>query len=339
MVHVWDDTATSRAQEQEQQERLEELLGRYAQRYPHFKFVRVPLSTAMGLDVIDWAALASSHGARADTAARTGDDTDAPATSAAADPTQAPAQARAFLSRLASPTSQADVRRLLVRHVLLATAAREDCRALLLGGSTTSLAETTLAETAKGRGFSLPWMVSDGPVLARRPAGRRLDEEGDAQEASIAKAPASSIEEHGESAGAARLVLYHPNRELFRGELERYATLVEPPLTDLIAGTGDASGRSSTAAVVSHRDISIDEVMTRYFADVEQNYPSVVANVVRTMAKLNRPDDKEGETCCALCGMALDELGDERWKGEIGDDGGGDSEKLCYGCWRAIHDQ
>jgi len=87
--------------------------------------------------------------------------------------------------------------------------------------------------------------------------------------------------------------------------------------------------------------MSIEEVMSRYFEDAEQNYPSVVANVVRTTGKLRRPEANRG---CGLCGMALDELGNTKWKGEILDDrprGACEQPmhkgKLCYGCERSIY--
>lgn len=328
MVHVEDD-AGSGGDEAPSPSPAQELLDRCARRYPHFRFRRVPLSTALELDAIDWAAL--SPPGRGNAEAGTNDTT--------ADP--APARLRALLARLPSPTSRADVRRLLVRHLLLAAAAHESCRALVLGGSTTALAEVTLAETAKGRGFSLPWMVGDGPVAVQRSGGSARSGEGEGEEkeepSATGEAAAETDEESTErGAVVTRLSVYHPNRELFRGELERYAALVEPPLMELIAPASDASGRGPAAAVVSHRDISIDEVMARYFAEVEQNYPSIVANVVRTTAKLNRLGDQGEEACCALCGMGLDELGDERWKGEIGDECQGEDGRLCYGCLRAM---
>lgn len=292
------------------------LLSRYAQRYPHFRFLRVPLAAALELNTIDWAALPIAQ-----------------------DPSvkrqQQPAgeRLRDFLARLPSTTSRADVLRLLVRHVLLSVALREDCRAMVLGCSTTALAELTLGETAKGRGFSLPGMVGDGPLVVRR-FGGGVGGGSPPTHAGEGEGRADGSALRGEEI-AARLSVYYPNRELFRTELVQYAALVEPPLTDLVFDSA-ATGGNGPAAVVSHRDISIDEVMVRYFADVEKNYPSIVANVVRTAAKLDVPSDQGEGECCGLCGMGLDELGDERWKGEMGDDSGGEDGRLCYGCSRAM---
>lgn len=256
------------------------LLDRFKERYPRFRFLLVPLTDVLELESVEWSSLPV-----------------VPSTSA--EEALAPAERlRRFFARLPSTTSRSDILRLLIRHVLVHSALREDCRALLLGSSTTALAELTLGETAKGRGFSLPWMINDGPL----PRGQ------------IASPP-----------------VYYPNRELFRGELKTYTTLTEPTLTDLLSSASTAP----ISAVVSHKDISIDEVMARYFTEVEENYPSIVANVVRTTAKLERNDHGE-EQCCGLCGMGLDELGDERWKGEIGDVGCGQDQTLCYGCSRAM---
>ena len=245
-----------------------------------------------------------------------------------------------------SATSRADVRRLLTRRALLAAAARLGCDVLLLGHSTTALAELTLSETAKGRGFALPWLVNDGsfpvpPVPGSAPG-------------MVASSPSPEAQQ-----GSSTLPVYHPLRELFRKELLTYAALSSPPLTELLPESEQAplhrSGNTAPA-VVSHRDLSIDDVMARFFGEVEASYPSVVANVVRTTGKLVRrgggegggdrdegADDGEiGEKDaggCGLCGVPLDKTGDERWRGEIGEDLAAavpDMRRrvLCYGCER-----
>ncbi|CAK7218835.1 Cytoplasmic tRNA 2-thiolation protein 2 [Sporothrix curviconia] len=288
----------------------EQRLDRWRTRYPRFTFERVPLSDVLNLDTVDWAALFPASP----------DD-------ATASPPSTPLQLRTLLDNLPSATSRRDVLDLLVRRLLIAraTSATETppYDALLLGCSTTALAERTLAETAKGRGFSLPWQINDGAM--DNGAGRQIP-------------------------------LYYPVRELFRNELVLYLnTVAQPPLTEGEFVLLPASATSS-AAIVSHKDLSIEEVMTRYFAEVEANYPSIVANVVRTTAKLERHnhshshghdhDHDHGEhtvTGCRVCGMPLDEAGNERWKGEIGHLDGPEGtprlrvDRLCYGCERSIH--
>lgn len=266
----------------------------------------MPLADALELAPIDWSSLPV-----------------APSKDESLAPTE---RLQDFFSRLPSTTSRSDVLRLLVRHVLLAVALREDCRAVLLGSSTTALAELTLSETAKGRGFSLPWMISDGPAPVNRfSPSKEQDKKSDKE---LVERDSEAREQQGS------LPVYYPNRELFRTELKQYMTLTEPPLTPLLS----LASTTSSSAVVSHRDVSIDEVMARYFTEVEENYPSIVANVVRTTAKLERTNGGNTARYCGLCGMELDELGDERWKGEIGDVGQGEDQALCYGCSRATRD-
>ncbi|EPE03280.1 cytoplasmic trna 2-thiolation protein 2 [Ophiostoma piceae UAMH 11346] len=313
----------------------EKRLDLWRARYPRFTFERVPLVQVLALNTIDWAALQPPpHDATASSEITE-------RTEQAARPTTLQ-DLRNLLANLPSATSRRDILELLVRRLLIARATAswkadvqttdkpsgktiQKCDALLFGYSTTALAERTLVETAKGRGFSLPWQINDGPVD---------DGEGHS------------------------LPLYYPVRELFRNELVQYTNACQPPLTEgglIVSAASTSSGTDQASAVVSHRELSIEEVLTRYFADVEVNYPSVVANVVRTTAKLERHghdedgavDASKGEgrrsAGCRVCGMPLDEAGNERWRGEIGRLDGPEGrprtgmDRLCYGCDRSIH--
>jgi cytoplasmic tRNA 2-thiolation protein 2 len=292
---VYVDTSTS----DQPNELLQTTLDPYRQRYPRLNFEIIPLTAVLGIPSVDWSALPSLK------------------------PKVSPAeQLRDLFERLPSATSRADILRLFVRHLVIYTALSRSCQAVLFGHSTTTLGALTLAETAKGRGFSLPWQINDGvlPVGSFSSTAAAVDRDGPAEADPLADK--NSIRVH------------YPLRELFRKELVTYTTFTTPPLTDMIPAEEEVDRANS---VVSHRDLSIDEVMARYFADVEDNYPSIVANVVRTTAKLSRLDADER---CGVCGMTLDELGDERWKGEIGDDGEAAStgrSRLCYGCERSVH--
>lgn len=293
----------------------EAFFASYAERFPGTQFRRVALEDALGLDTVDWAAILPAM-------TQQQDDTSSFPSSPLASSTEPPARRlRDLLSRLPSTTSRADVVRLLVRHLLVRAAADESCAVLLMGYNTTSLAELTLSEAAKGRGFAVPWGVNDGwasfPRVSRREDAAPADE-GEAEKSSSANG----------------MLIYHPLRELFRKELLIYSGLTSPPLTPLLL-----ENSRSSAAVVSHKDLSIDDVMARYFAEVEENYPSVVANVVRTTGKLNRFGGDGENGSCGLCGLGLDEVGDERWRGELGEqknegDGRG---RLCYGCERSVY--
>lgn len=270
-----------------------QVLEKYKEQFPNMSMQTVPLSDALALDTIDWSVLPALQ-------------TDlAPAL-----------QLKRLLEALPSVTSRVDISRLLVRHLLLSLALNSGCHALMLGCTTTALAELTLAETAKGRGFAVPWQVSDGPVPVT--TFSRQSAEGE-----VAEAKETST-----------IPVYYLLRDVFRREVITYAGLTKPPIKDLVQDAGPAS-----STIVSHKELSIEDVMARYFEEVEESYPSVVANVVRTSGKLTRENDGDA---CAVCGMDMDAQGDARWKGEIGEDPDDDRRKqtagrLCYGCERSIY--
>lgn len=324
----------------------------FAAHFPEIAIHTVPLSSILASPAVDWASL--------------------PAQDASLPPP--PRRLAALLSRLPSASARADVARLLTRHALLAAAARWDCGVVLLGYTTTALAELTLAEAAKGRGFGIPWLVNDGAF----PLPPALDPPAPPPATSDTVVEAEggvSVDANpsGDSAAVASIQIYSPLREIFRKEVLTYLSIVSSaagPLADLFpasslgasGGGGGSSSSSSKGAVVSHRDLSLDDVVARYFVDVEAAYPSVVANVVRTTGKLNRTapiasgtqTEVESEAAagrqCGLCGVRLDPLGDERWKGEIGEADviassavdehghiqGSKKSRLCYGCDRSV---
>ncbi|KAK4043268.1 hypothetical protein C8A01DRAFT_13149 [Parachaetomium inaequale] len=286
----------------------EAILARYRARYPRFTFHCVPLSSAVAnLDLSSLPILSKED--------------------------EEPKDPH-WWKTLPTAASRTDVARLLTRQALLAQAVTHNCQALLLGHSTTALAELTLAEAAKGRGFALPWVVQDGfapslpsSLLLPVPHGGGDGEEG----------VTGDGEEGGGDDGEVikEVLVYHPLRDALRKELVIYAGLVDPPLTELISNTRE---NKDDRAVVSHKDLSIEEVMLRYFAEVEESYPSVVANVARTTGKLVRAGEGPGGERCGLCGMPLDEDGDQRWRGELGiqeRSAAGTGGRLCYGCERS----
>ena len=127
----------------------------------------------------------------------------------------------------------------------------------------------------------------------------------------------------------------YPLRDLLRKELGAYANMTSPPLTPMIC---EAPSQTPT----SSKDTTIDNLMTQYFESVEQNYPSIVANVVRTSGKLMAPSTTENPSRCAICGYPII---DESWGGDQSDStvaqvaNGNRSEcgkAVCYGCARTM---
>ncbi|KAJ9637850.1 Cytoplasmic tRNA 2-thiolation protein 2 [Coniosporium tulheliwenetii] len=205
-----------------------------------------------------------------------------------------------LIASLASASSRADVISILRTKLIIRMAQKYDCEGILWGDSTTRLAEKTLAETAKGRGFSLPWQVSDGPS----PYG---------------------------------ITFNYPLRELLRKELLAHANMVSPSLTSLVV-----SQSATTQASTSVRNTTIDDLMKQYFESVEENYPSIVANVVRTSTKLEAPSAQATDKICRLCSLSVPDglFGIHGWGGDqqeaMSDSTDEPARGLCYGCTRSM---
>jgi cytoplasmic tRNA 2-thiolation protein 2 len=205
-----------------------------------------------------------------------------------------------LMNSLTSATARADVIPILRTRLIVEEARRFGCEGILWGDSTTKLAEKTLAETAKGRGFSLPWQIADG----ESPFG---------------------------------VTFNYPLRDVLKKELVSYIDLLDPPLRPLV----DQSSLEPTHTSMSSKNTTIDDLMKQYFESVEENFPSIVANVVRTTSKLEAKPTLDSDPRCKLCKMPVSDsrFGIHGWGGDQ-QDGLEESSVvttgLCYGCTRAI---
>lgn len=206
-----------------------------------------------------------------------------------------------LINSLTSATARADVLTTLRTRLIVEHAKLSGCESILWGDSTTRLAEKTLAETTKGRGFSLPWQIADGQT----PFG---------------------------------INFHYPLRDVLKKELVSYINMAEPQLSTLIY----ESSTGATQASMSSKNTTIDDLMKQYFQSVEDNFPSIVSNVVRTSGKLNRPENTSSDLHCSLCSMPVPggRFGIHGWGGDQqdGDNAQGikHSSSLCYGCTRSI---
>lgn len=206
-----------------------------------------------------------------------------------------------LLSTLPSASSRADVIATLRGRLISSFAQRHCCFGIIYGDSTTRLAERTLAETAKGRGGSLPWLTADG----MSPFGTRV---------------------------------YYPMRDMLKKELSMYAELTDPPLTPLVK-----TEKLPIQGPISSKDTTIDGLMSQYFSSVEENYPNIVANVVRTSGRLIGPSTENSLETCRICGLPVDDSA-RGWAGhqELPSLINGTAipiehtSPLCYGCLRAV---
>lgn len=132
--------------------------------------------------------------------------------------------------------------------------------------------------------------------------------------------------------------LSYPMRDLLKKELMAFATMTLPPLTDLIVVT-----RSSAQVSASSKDTTIDDLMSQYFESVEENFPSIVANVVRTSSRLVAPAVKPNEPSCCVCGLPI-VMRFQEWGGnqesvvnnaDMAEETVEADGSLCYGCARS----
>ena len=203
---------------------------------------------------------------------------------------------RDLLLSLPSPSSRADMINVLRTRLITAKANSLGCEAIVWGSSTTRLAEMTLSETAKGRGFSIFLQTNDGPSS------------------------------HGTS-------YLFPMRDLLRKEISTYSHLTSPPLISLLHST------SQEPTDGSNQGTTIDDLMVQYFASVEENYPSIVTNVVRTCTKLRASSLSNEDIPCRICNLPVTVAG-RGLHGRGGDNSDANStvRDICYGCARSFQD-
>lgn len=135
------------------------------------------------------------------------------------------------------------------------------------------------------------------------------------------------------------LRIAYPMRDLLKKEILTFAAMISPSLAPLILDNG-----STGQASVSSRSTTIDELMRQYFESVEQNYPSIVANVVRTSSKLEASATNSNTSSCNICKLPVIKQS-HHWGGDqnrslppsIGVDTAlKHGEAICYGCARSI---
>lgn len=128
---------------------------------------------------------------------------------------------------------------------------------------------------------------------------------------------------------------YYPNRDLLKKEIIAWAGFTEPPLTDLVK----ADEFTPTLAPPSSKSTTIDAMMKQYFESVEESYPSIVSNVVRTSSRL-QISSMQSLDRCRLCYLPItdDQKGIHGWGGDQAESSQSLTERgqLCYGCARSV---
>ncbi|EFR04608.1 hypothetical protein MGYG_07615 [Nannizzia gypsea CBS 118893] len=129
-----------------------------------------------------------------------------------------------------------------------------------------------------------------------------------------------------------------PVRDIFKSELVQYASVRFP---DILSKIGSKEPKVSNEQAT--KNMSISDLMTQYVEQQGEKYPGVMANIVRTIDKLQPPQSHTGLQC-VYCGVPLestqmdpatlsileerDLLGDKDVK----------TNPTCYGCARTFLD-
>lgn len=188
-----------------------------------------------------------------------------------------------IMSSATSVTTRTDLQSILLQRLIVAIAKVHGCDSIIWGHSDSRLAAMTLADVAKGRGGSVASTIADG----LSPFGINFN---------------------------------HPLRDLYKTELEIYASTLPEPLTE--------ASTASDGAILhppSLRNTAIDSLLTDYINTQGIKYPSIMANVVRTGGKLEvRPNDN----VCRLCVQPTLNSGSPS----------SPVPSLCYGCTRIKQD-
>lgn len=200
-----------------------------------------------------------------------------------------------------SPTSRTDILEIARTRLIVEEAQRLGCECVLWAHSTTKIAEKVLAETAKGRGFALPWLAHDGPS----PFG---------------------------------IDFLFPMRDLLKKEVNAFSEQLLGGIKHICRSVDDAR------IPISSKAKTIDGLMQEYFESVEESYPSIVTNVMRTSGKLAAPSNDE-RIPCRLCRtpVSKDAQGTSNWAGVQEASQSLPSSTLmkstCYGCATTLLDQ
>ena len=122
----------------------------------------------------------------------------------------------------------------------------------------------------------------------------------------------------------------YPMRDLLRKEIMDFTVMVSEPLTSVIS-----LPKSLVSAPVSSKTSTIDDLMSQYFSSVEQSYPSIVTNVVRTASKLTTPSTTFALLSCRICGFPFDQHNSISHNEKTIPQ---HTRTTCYGCARSIED-
>lgn len=257
-------------------------------RFDRHTFVSAKISDSLSLESIDWSAIGFTHNqSRSDLHINLEE----------------------LLASLPSATARSDLLTTLLQQLLVSIAKQHNCTSILFGHSTTRLATKVLTSTASGRGFTLPWQVSDG----LSPYGIHFS---------------------------------YPMRDLFTAEIITYSKLVVPSLSDCIVE--DVSKEISVSSKNTTIDDLMSQYFTSIESTFPSIVSNVVRTSSKLKAPDGQDTDEDCGLCGLPVELGTDGIfgwgGDQCLTARIdvshapaGSKNELSSKILCYGCSRSVH--
>lgn len=209
-------------------------------------------------------------------------------------------QLHSLITSLTSATARADVISTLRTRLIVEYAKQAGCESIMWGHSTTRLAEETLAETAKGRGFGLPWQLSDG----QSPFG---------------------------------INFHYPMRDVLKKELISYVQLTSSNLASFVvqqSGATQASMSSKNTTIDDLMKQYFESVETN-FPSIVSNVVRTAGKLEKPTSETPDPSC----SLCGMP-VPEGRFGIHGWGGnqhqDISGSSHGTSAQVCYGCTRSL---
>jgi cytoplasmic tRNA 2-thiolation protein 2 len=206
---------------------------------------------------------------------------------------------QSILSSLPSSSSRIDLKVTLRTRLIAQQAKLLNCEVIAWGDTTTRLAERTLAETSKGRGFALPWQTGN------------------------------SLTPHG-------IRFIYPLQDIYRKELHIFASLCEPPIMEFFLQDTLEQKQAVSSKSTSIDDLmrTYFESVELNYPNIVAN---VVKTSNRLVPPVRTAGQVKCRICSLAFDKST--TGIEDWEGNQQvdlADGGQQTQNLCYGCFRTV---
>ncbi|AQZ13902.1 NCS2 (YNL119W) [Zygosaccharomyces parabailii] len=179
---------------------------------------------------------------------------------------------KSLLEQCPNSTSREDLLTFVTRHLVKRYAFQNNHKAILWGHSMTKLADETMSMVVKGRGEHISSLIdSSQPDFDYGGKFRHLY-------------PLKDV------------LLSEVDAYCYSSGLDKFLVNYTPQDTLLLTKHGETK---SIGKLI--KNMTINEMVRKYFDDIENDYSNVISTVVRTADKLAEPKKIEPQEKCSLC--------------------------------------